>query len=145
VEVYTRAVSGSAVDKAPQDNQTVRAGAFGYRLTPSVMPLYAISDQWYDYLGFVQATGQGGGGGAQADYARTAERNMQELRLSFRWPLRPPVDARLLPEQVATNVGPGRLTFRTTSSGSVSNLPPTSDFVQYSWLEPGNYRKGGRR
>ena len=145
VDIYVRAISGSATEKMPQDNQTVREGAFGYRLTASMMPFYAVSDQWYDYYEFLQVAGQGAGAGNDPElaYARRMAANLHDVRLRFRWPLRPPFDARVQPEQVPTNVGPGRLTFRTTLSGSATN-EFSGDGVVYSWLQPGRFKaKGG--
>lgn len=139
VEVYARAVSGSATEVPPQDNPTVRESAFSYRLTVSVAPFYAVSDQWYDYHQFLQATGPGAAGGSEAEYAQAVAANLHDIRLDFQWPLRPPLDMSMTPN-VATNVGSGELTFRALCSGSVSNLVMRPN-VHYAWLQPRTYVK----
>jgi len=69
VEAYVRALSGSAVDKYPQMNPTIREGAFSYKLISEVMPYEPPPDT--------------------NGIAPVLRANLHELRLTFRWPLLP--------------------------------------------------------
>lgn len=66
--VHMRALTGVAVDKPPQVNQTIIAGAFSYKLEGQLLPCFA------------------------PDVTRVSRYpipNLYELRLTFRWPLLP--------------------------------------------------------
>jgi prepilin-type N-terminal cleavage/methylation domain-containing protein len=69
VEAYFRAMSGPALDKAPQKNANVLDMAFAYRLLADVGPVPMVE--------------------TNDIYRRTYETNLHEIRLAFRWPLLP--------------------------------------------------------
>lgn len=89
-----RALSGSVVEKPPQDNPTILEGAFAYHLFPEVVPVPA----WYDT------------NSPDASYKKNLQANLTELRLTFRWPLLP-----------NGTTGNGKQTFRTQVSGISTN------------------------
>ena len=64
---FVRALSGLAVEKAPQNNIDVRQDAFAYRLICENLPL-PVSDPG-------------------SPFSRQLSYNLHELRLTFRWPL----------------------------------------------------------
>ena len=119
VEAYGRALSGTAVDKYPQANLTIREGAFSYKVIPEVVPYdrYAVlgKDQYRDpVLGVLFRTNM---------ISRTLEGNLHALSLTFRWPLLP-----------NGRTGFGRQTFRTVAGGWVV----TND-IPFYFIEPGTY------
>ena len=69
VVAFVRALSGLAVEKAPQNNKEVRQDAFAYRLICENMPV-PTSDPG-------------------SPFSRQLNYNLHELRLTFRWPLQP--------------------------------------------------------
>jgi type II secretory pathway pseudopilin PulG len=96
VVAYVRALSGSAVEKAPQDNQTVLDSAFSYKMivenfpyVPSDSNLTNANPSYYQVLTNLQA-------------------NSHDLRLTFRWPLLP-----------NGNIGNSRATFRLFTGGQL--------------------------
>lgn len=137
VVAYVRSVSGGATDKAPQDNQTVRASAFSYRLTSEVIPFYAHDDRWFDYTDF-RGVVAGGGGDPSLAYARNLAGNLHDVRLRFEWPLRPPVDPAW---NVATNTGNGGQTFRSLVGGTMENLSDPSLPPAFWRIHPGEFAK----
>jgi hypothetical protein len=92
IHVYVRALSGSAVDKAPQDNPDVTSLAFSYRLQIENTPAAS-----YDVAG-----------GAALD-------NLTDVRLLFRWPLKGPIRA----GNPVPDVGNSKLQYRTQLGGRV--------------------------
>jgi type II secretory pathway pseudopilin PulG len=96
VVAYVRALSGSAVEKAPQDNQTVLGSAFSYKMivenfsyVPFDSNLTNGNLSYYQVLTNLQA-------------------NSHDLRLTFRWPLLPNGD-----------IGNSRATFRLFAGGQL--------------------------
>jgi len=85
VEAEVRALSGSAVEKYPQANRTIREGAFGYKLISEVVAC-------------LPPPGTNGIAGAPWS-------NLYELRLTFLWPLRPNGDTGLGRQTFRTRVG----------------------------------------
>jgi hypothetical protein len=144
VVAYVRAISGAAPEKAPQDNTTVREGAFAYRLTCSMVPFYAYDDRFFDYTEFRALTAPGAGvlETNELAYARATSRHLHELRLLFQWPLRPPLDGAFAPP-LATRPGNGRQTFRTMISGGITNVTTGLDVPPraYSFVQPGTFKK----
>jgi type II secretory pathway pseudopilin PulG len=69
VVAFVRALSGSAVEKFPQTNDTVLRLAFSYRMIPEIVPVPG-----YD---------------TNSAYGKNLQANLNELRLLFRWPLLP--------------------------------------------------------
>ncbi len=133
VVAYVRSVSGSATEASPQDNPTVREGAFAYRLTSEVIPFYAHDDRWYDYPEF-QGVAAGGGADPSVAYARNLANNLHDVRLRFEWPLRPPLNAL----GVATSVGNGRQSFRSLTAGVLTQSTERPGFWR---LQPGKFEK----
>ncbi|MCU0771747.1 MAG: type II secretion system GspH family protein [Verrucomicrobia bacterium] len=137
VVAYVRAVSGSATEKMPQDNQTVRESAFAYRLTAEVVPFYAHDDRWYDYSGFRAVVGDPTNR-ASVVYAQGLARNLHDVRLRFEWPLRPPIDQVL---NLATNIGSGRQSFRTLAGGAIEPVTDPAVPPAFWRLQPGQFAK----
>ncbi len=95
IVAYVRSISGPAVEKPPQDNQTIQADSFGYRILCVNAPVAADANTV-----------------ANTPYNWQLAANLHELRLTFLWP-----------QQPNGNVGPGRQTFRTLVAGQiVTNL-----------------------
>jgi type II secretory pathway pseudopilin PulG len=96
VVAAVRAMSGSAVEKAPQDNQTVLDSAFSYKMIVENFPYVPFNSNltngnpsYYQVLTNLQA-------------------NSHDLRLTFRWPLLPNGE-----------VGNSRATFRLFTGGQL--------------------------
>ena len=126
-----RAISGSAVEKAPQDNPDILSGAFSYRMIvelTSCVPVNTNSidlvftnnltkPQYLDRLHFTETVWN-------------MQTNLHDLRLTFRWPLLPTGD-----------LGNGRATFRSLIGGRIAS---TNDFydrgvVTNYFIEPSVY------
>lgn len=128
VFAYVRALSGPAVEKAPQDNSTVRGLGFRYRLLSEVVPYRNWTTNWVD---FVYARDNGFSTNeiiARSNYWQTArmlQNNMHEVRLLFRWPLK-------------ANGEPAgqRQPFRTLVSGALTNESGTPRW----FIQPGTYQ-----
>jgi type II secretory pathway pseudopilin PulG len=108
VTAYMRAISGNASEKPPQTDANIRDLAFAYRLTAEVTPyVYVSSDTSLQ--------------------TSNLQKNLSEIRLTFRWPLFP-----------NGTIGNGKLTFRTLASGNVQTLvgSPNLFFVQPSTFNP---------
>jgi hypothetical protein len=99
VNVYCRAMSGSAMDASPQCDDTLKDSTFSYRLTVEIVSTPALA-------------------------------NNHDLRLTFRWPVRPTGEA-----------GPGRAVFRTQVSGRLdgSTVQTRAGSVREYFFEPGQY------
>lgn len=70
IVVYVRAMSGSAVDKPPQDNPILQQDSFSYHLSCANVPIQLQTNGPSSYAGNLQA-------------------NLYELQLTFRWPQLP--------------------------------------------------------
>jgi type II secretory pathway pseudopilin PulG len=126
VTAYLRAISGSAVEKAT--NADARAFAFGYRVTPEIIP-YTFYDR--SATNYTDKTLKPPDVVARSNfwqYAKNQQTNLFELRFLFRWPLQP-----------NGNVGNGRQVFRTTVSSQITptstGAPPTTLF----FFQPRSY------
>jgi type II secretory pathway pseudopilin PulG len=89
IYAYVRSISGSAVEKPPQDNGLVIGDSFGYEIICENVP--------------VQSAGSG-------NYVANLQKNLHELRLTFLWPILP---SGSLPAR------PSRQTFRTLVAGQL--------------------------
>lgn len=127
VFAYVRALSGSAVEKAPQQNVLVRDLAFRYRLLSEVVPYRNWNTNWVNF-NYAQLIGLSTNEiVARSNNWRTAQmlqNNQHEVRLLFRWPIK-------------ANGEPGnqRQAFRTLIGGALTNetfnnLPTPRWFVQ---------------
>jgi type II secretory pathway pseudopilin PulG len=92
IVAYFRAMSGSAVEKPPQNSSVIQEAAFSYRLI--------AENAWY-----VPAEVPPAAGIPQLDVLRA---NTHDLRLLFRWPVLP------------TGPGNGRQTFRLLAGGQLT-------------------------
>lgn len=127
VVAYVRALSGPAVEKAPQDNAAVRDLAFRYRLVPEVNP-------FGDWNAGALVTNLPGLTTNEItarvkawELARHEQANLNEVRLLFRWP----IDSR-------RNAGNQRQVFRTLAGGT---LQRTNDAGPDLWLlQPATYQ-----
>lgn len=99
VVAYFRAMSGSAVDKRPQQNQDVLNDAFAYRLILENTPYVPIEDSSTN--------------APDVRYRTILQRNSRDLRLTFRWPVLP-----------NGSIGNGRQTYRLFVGG---HLTQTND------------------
>jgi prepilin-type N-terminal cleavage/methylation domain-containing protein len=97
VVAYVRSISGTAIEKPPQNNDIVREGSFGYRLLCVNAPVATDMTGVTNYVGVITNA-----------WFSQRDANLHELRLSFFWPLTP-----------NGGVGPGRQTFRTLVAGQV--------------------------
>ncbi|MGA3143260.1 MAG: type II secretion system protein [Verrucomicrobiota bacterium] len=91
IVAYVHSISGPAVEKPPQDNQTIQADSFGYRILCVNAPVAAAANTL-----------------ATTPYNWQLAANLHELRLTFLWP-----------QQPNGKVGPGRQTFRTMVAGQI--------------------------
>jgi type II secretory pathway pseudopilin PulG len=102
VVAYINAISGSAVEKYPQNNPAIRGTAFKYRLTSEVIPYSCFDTNAATY---------------DTNYwrlSRNLATNLHELRLTFHWPL--------LPNGKVGRGGPQ--SFRTMVGGWLTNVSP---------------------
>ena len=129
VFAYIRAMSGPAVEKAPQTNATVRNLAFRYRLVPEINPYSDWNVSWV-------STNQPGLSTNEIMHrvnawrlARNEQANLNEVRLLFRWP----IDSRFNLANAKQ-----RQVFRTLAGGT---LQLTNDAGPDLWLmQPATYQ-----
>jgi type II secretory pathway pseudopilin PulG len=124
VVAYVRAFAGPAVEKPPQADPAVQELAFRYRMVTEVLPYRGWDTNWV-------AFDQPGLGPSEVEWrsnywwvARNLHANLHEVRLLFSWPVRP--DGR---------TGDGRMVFRGTVSGVLSNAAPLY------FLNPGTFAR----
>lgn len=127
-----RSMSGSAVEKYPENNATVLDNAFSYRMIAEI-DSYVPFDP-----GTTNVSPPGGLTpqqlAARINYSTVVSNllaNSHDLRLTFRWPLLPSGDA-----------GNGRQTFRTFSGGQILQTSDLHDGVAplpLYFLEPSTY------
>ncbi|NGO39718.1 type II secretion system protein [Limisphaera ngatamarikiensis] len=113
VVAYVRAFSGPAVEKPPQSDPAVQDLAFRYRLVSEVVPYREWDTNWiaFDAQGLAPAEAT-----QRSNYwwvARNLYANVHEVRLLFRWPVRP-----------NGTTGNGRMVLRGTVSGVRTNQGP---------------------
>ena len=96
VVAYVHSLSGPAVEKPPQTNDTVVGDSFSYRILCVNAPVAVDTNIFYLPP-------------AQQLYTRQLTANLHELRLTFLWPQLP-----------NGNLGPGRQTFRTMVAGQIA-------------------------
>jgi prepilin-type N-terminal cleavage/methylation domain-containing protein len=136
IVAYVRSISGSAVEKPPQDNPILQQDSFSYKILFDNVPVavdtnlfsvyrlwqaipYNAGDQvFYDWNNW-QANaptlssdipGQSSKWTTSAYYPLELVQNLHELRLTFLWPLLPNGDT-----------GAGRQSFRTMVGGQITN------------------------
>jgi len=124
VFAYVRALSGPAIEKAPQNNVIVRDLSFRYRLLTEVVPYRNWSTNWVDYQ-YAQTAG------LPAEeiiarsnawlVARSLQNNLHEVRLLFRWPLK-----------AGGGTGNQRQVFRTLIGGVLTNESGTPRWLMQS-------------
>ena len=114
VVAYVRSLSGPAVDKVPQKNQTILEGAFTYKLIVENIPYVPVNQGATNYGQYLTNSPQWLASLNQFNAVRTLQTNSHDLRLTFRWPLLP-----------NGTVGNSRVTFRAFTGGW---LFPTRDF-----------------
>jgi len=133
VIAYVRALSGPAVEKAPQTNASIRDLSFRYRLLSEVVPFRNWTTNWVDYHSAQDAGLSTNEIVARSNYWQTArmlQNNMHEVRLLFRWP----VDSRGAP-------GNQRQVFRGLFGGSLSNEIVLGEPTPRWFIQPGIYQK----
>ena len=120
VTAYVRSMSGPANEKFPQNNSSMQDLAFSYLMTSEVVP---YGTNYYD-LSWT----------ADTNYAKVVNNlitNLHDVRLLFRWPLRP-----------QGKTGQGGQSFRTLVSGQL--LPanePGFGAVNLYYFQPRTYVK----
>lgn len=124
VVAYVRAFSGPAVEKPPQDDPAVNELAFRYRMVTEVVPYREWDTNWvaFDLQGLPPAEAV-----QRSNYwwvVRNLHVNLHEVRLLFRWPVRPNGET-----------GNGRLVFRGVIGGVRTNLGPLH------FYEPGMFAR----
>jgi type II secretory pathway pseudopilin PulG len=108
VAAYIRSLSGPASEKFPQSNKDVQDLAFGYRLTPEIVPYWTnyVDPTWTINPNYPDNTTNAV---AWTNYVTSLiilQTNLHDVRLSFRWPL------------LARNApGPGQQSFHTIVGG----------------------------
>jgi prepilin-type N-terminal cleavage/methylation domain-containing protein len=119
VIAFVRAISGSAVEKSPQGNQTILDAAFTYKLIVENIAYVPVDPTAID-LAPTATNGMTAPQLAerliQAHRAQILQTNSHDLRLTFRWPVLPNGD-----------IGNGRVTFRASTGGW---LLPTNDVYE---------------
>jgi hypothetical protein len=120
-------MSGSVVDKAPQNDPTVLESAFSYKMIAEVVPYVPFQIVDLSLTNFTTAQLV-----ARTNQARVnlqLQNNSTDLRLSFVWPLLP-----------GNKFGNGRQTFRLLTGGQIVR---TNDFIEPGqrlfFLEPSTY------
>jgi type II secretory pathway pseudopilin PulG len=104
IVAYVRSISGPAVEKPPQANDSiVREDSFSYRVLCVNAPLAADTNS-----------------AVNAGYTRQLTANLRELRLTFLWPQLP-----------NGGIGPGRQTYRTMVAGQLVTTNDPSGQVLY--------------
>jgi type II secretory pathway pseudopilin PulG len=121
IVAYSRALSGPAVEKVPQNNPIVSDLSFRYRLICEVSPYANWNTNWFNTNLVSLSTNDIAARVEAWQVARAMQGNMNELRLVFRWP----VDGK----RVAGNQ---RQVFRTILGGALTNVSnaPELWFVQ---------------
>ena len=125
VYAYVRAMSGSAVDKAPQRNPDVKDLAFGYRMVVETVSAGSFAfDYEYQYANPV---------------GRALAANLSDVRLLFQWPLKRPFETSLAVDE--PQVGSSRMVFRTQVSGRVVAYPDATDpNIRFFFFKPRDYK-----
>jgi type II secretory pathway pseudopilin PulG len=109
VVLETRAISGAAPEKFPQDNPDVRLDAFRYRMISDVQHYVAFDPLTADTVNTNNLSAeQIAARFQQQKIISNLQRNSRDLRLTFRWPVLP-----------NDSVGQGRQTFRTLVGGQL--------------------------
>ena len=109
VVAYVRSISGPAVEKPPQPNDSIiREDSFGYRVLCVNAPV-AVDTNIF------------GLPAPQQLYTKQLAANLHELRLTFLWPQLP-----------NGKVGPGRQTFRTMVAGQLARDPIYNNLYFYA-------------
>ena len=125
VVAYVRSMSGSAYEKFPQTDPSVRDLAFTYRMTSEVIPYETnyFDPSWTNYNAFPANS---------ADYVArynysmltsNLQANMHDLRLIFRWPYRS-----------NGQLGQGGQAFRTVVGGSLQETNEPPPFARTDYL-----------
>jgi len=121
VYAYVRSLNGIAAEKPPQDNPDVKDLAFSYKLLVQTTPVDSFDP------------------GAQRTnwMAQVEGRNLADVRLLFRWPLK----RGIVPGQPNPELGAGRLPFRVQFSGNIREVDPrNSGFPTYLYFfQPRDY------
>jgi type II secretory pathway pseudopilin PulG len=119
VYAYCRAISGAAVEKAPQDNPDVRDLAFSYRMVVELAPV-GVTDPEGILTNRVD---------------QVVRNNLTDVRLLFRWPVQRPV----VPNQPDPPTGNGRMSLRTELSGGIALMPDAAN-IPFYYRQPRDYR-----
>jgi prepilin-type N-terminal cleavage/methylation domain-containing protein len=133
VVAVVRSLSGPANEKYPQTNAEARELTFTYRLIPEVSPFSEFDTNWA-WAGNPAIATDPEAIFARSNYwqeVKNLQTNLWDLRLLFRWPIRPNGEA-----------GNGRQVYRTMASGK---LLRTNDSVWVGYpmyfFEPRNFVK----
>ncbi|HTQ49726.1 MAG TPA: prepilin-type N-terminal cleavage/methylation domain-containing protein [Candidatus Acidoferrales bacterium] len=150
VVAYVRSLSGSAVEKPPQDNDIIRGDSFSYKMICQNVPVAVyVPPNWQGqsynagsavfYNGsFWRATAKTGSGDipgespvwARDSYSQQLTANLRELRFTFLWPLLP-----------NGSTGNGRQTFRTSVDGQIAQIiiDPNNGKNALYFFQPGSF------
>lgn len=112
---YVRAMSGAAVEKAPQRNQDVLDSAFAYRMVVEIAPY--VPNEPLDTNSTL----------VDVQTREVLWNTSRDVRLLFRWPVLP------------TGIGNGRMTFRVLTGGQI--ISTNDPFAAHSlfFFEPSTY------
>lgn len=106
VVAYAYAISGTAVEKPPQDNTLIQQDSLGYRLFVENTPEATETNIFYTGV---------------TNYDSQLLNAVHELRLTFLWP-----------QQPNGTLGPNRQTFRTLIAGQLLFQPMIPNFNNYT-------------
>jgi prepilin-type N-terminal cleavage/methylation domain-containing protein len=127
-----RSMSGSAVEKYPENNATVLDNAFSYRMIAEIDSYVPFDPGTTNVSPTLNLTLQQRAARiSNSTVVSNLLANSHDLRLTFRWPLLPSGDA-----------GNGRQTFRTFSGGQILQTSDLHDGVAplpLYFLEPSTY------
>jgi type II secretory pathway pseudopilin PulG len=123
VTAYVRAMSGAATEKFPQTDPNVRDLSFRYRMVSEVVRYAGWDTNWVAFDAPALTADEII---ARSNYwatARNTYQNLHEIRLLFRWPLRPD-----------NGSGNGRQVFRVAAGGTLNG-----NDAPYYFFTPGTY------
>jgi type II secretory pathway pseudopilin PulG len=110
VIAYVRSISGSAVEKPPQDNSIIQEDAFSYRIYCVNAPV-ATDTNIFNLSLYPNGT---------PVYSQQLAANLHELRLTFLWP-----------QQPNGKLGNGRQTYRVLIAGQVATNNVAGNYLYF--------------